>query len=369
LALIDKIQSVVFLFGLLTGVSLAHAAEARAEHPAPTLASDTPLACGPALLAQTDVALSQETDTGQQFDISGLVSMHLARPEAVDAIKVIPVQGTSLGDTWRLADIAFVPEMLSAALSSMQRDYATFTRMRAKISDQPHPASSSRDATGSAKAAGKETVKNLRVAALMPPAAIFFDRNGRSWQEVLLRAGVAMLLPDPVPDKDTKAATSQGSSERRLWSRTRWINRLARAEQAAMNAHQGMWGKAGYHFAANRDARTDHTRSYSDSDHNGLPNLPDARKAIGKFAVVDGKVVSVEQRKWRTYLNFGQNWRHDFTIALGADQIKTLADNGIKPEDFIGQTLRARGVIDNRGGPYVELSTLDWLCRFQARGR
>ena len=45
---------------------------------------------------------------------------------------------------------------------------------------------------------------------------------------------------------------------------------------------------------------------------------------VGRFAVIDGVVKSIEHQEWRSYLNFGKDWRSDFTIALGAEVREAL---------------------------------------------
>jgi hypothetical protein len=78
-------------------------------------------------------------------------------------------------------------------------------------------------------------------------------------------------------------------------------------------------------------------------------------------------LASVEAQQYRSYLNFGLDWRRDFTIALDSKQVAVLAGAGIALEDWIGRSVLVRGMIENRGGPYIAPTDLSSLCIGLAR--
>lgn len=75
----------------------------------------------------------------------------------------------------------------------------------------------------------------------------------------------------------------------------------------------------------------------------------------GFYSVVEGKVLSIGDRKRRLYLNFGQNWSQDFTLSVvkkgkGAFKGSLNLLTGLKEK-----TVRVRGVLEERQGPLIRL--------------
>ncbi|MFH1807023.1 MAG: hypothetical protein ABID63_19250 [Pseudomonadota bacterium] len=211
-------------------------------------------------------------------------------------VRLLPpsgVEGLATGDgtVWRLADIAFPPDIVAQAADQMARDFGRYQMLE--------PVSSAPDF------AGRQT-------------AYLRDGDGQSWQADLLRAGLAMVIPDS--DHDVTA--------------------LIQAEQDAILAGRGLWAQPGYFYQATTMTR----------------------EATGRFAVIDGMVISVEHREWRSYLNFGRNWQRDFTIAIDRDLRDILVARGIDMATWAGKHVRVRGTIEARGGPFIGVSDLSWLC-------
>lgn len=78
----------------------------------------------------------------------------------------------------------------------------------------------------------------------------------------------------------------------------------------------------------------------------------EAPRHIDSFQIVEGTVVSVAALRNRAYINFGSDWRTDFTIALDRRILKALAPGNA---DFlVGRRLRARGWLKSFNGPMIE---------------
>ena len=91
-------------------------------------------------------------------------------------------------------------------------------------------------------------------------------------------------------------------------------------------------------------------------DHETLPKGPaDANVHIGGMGLIEGRVVRVSSNDRYVYLNFGQDWRSDFTVRL---RQKLLKKNGIEPGLFDGRTLRVRGFVQEARGPLIDVSHL-----------
>lgn len=142
--------------------------------------------------------------------------------------------------------------------------------------------------------------------------AELFDQNGQSVQEALIRAGYAMVYSFP----DHRAPA-------KLW--------LA-LEAEARAAKRGIWANA--HYAV----------------------LPAARAAesLGRFRLVEGVVQEVAEIRGTVYLNFGQNWRDDFTVMITKRDLRRFAD--VPLAALAGKKLRVRGWIHEKNGPMITLS-------------
>ena len=81
----------------------------------------------------------------------------------------------------------------------------------------------------------------------------------------------------------------------------------------------------------------------------------DILAGIGRFAVVEGRVLSVRQAGATTYLNFGRNWTQDFAVTISRRIIPAFEAAGIVLKSFENRRIRVRGWVENRGGPRIEV--------------
>ena len=77
---------------------------------------------------------------------------------------------------------------------------------------------------------------------------------------------------------------------------------------------------------------------------------------IGTFQLVEGKVLKAARIKGRVYLNFGNDWKTDFTVTLGPMARRLFKKAGIEPLSLEGKRIRARGWLKKRNGPMIEAS-------------
>lgn len=87
-----------------------------------------------------------------------------------------------------------------------------------------------------------------------------------------------------------------------------------------------------------------------------------AAEKIGSFQIVEGTVHSVSRRKNTLYLNFGNNWREDFTISISSTDMRKFTKSNIDPQRWGGTPIRVRGWLESYNGPYMEI---DHPERFQ----
>jgi endonuclease YncB( thermonuclease family) len=86
-----------------------------------------------------------------------------------------------------------------------------------------------------------------------------------------------------------------------------------------------------------------------------------ADQAIGDFAVIEGVIQKSALVKNQTYLNFGDDWKTDFTVSITPDIRKKLLRVGINTQTLTGRSVRVRGEVRSYNGAFLELSTPDSL--------
>lgn len=133
----------------------------------------------------------------------------------------------------------------------------------------------------------------------------------------------------------------QGEMLARGWARVYSFpdNRAAVAamlalERAAREAGRGIWGHPFYAIRG--------------PDPEALAPL------AGTFQLVEGRVLRADRVKGRVYLNYGPDWRTDFTVAIDARARRLFRGAGVDPLALEGRRLRVRGWIKRFNGPMIE---------------
>jgi endonuclease YncB( thermonuclease family) len=146
------------------------------------------------------------------------------------------------------------------------------------------------------------------------PAFVFSNGSETPVQAELLARGEA-LVSAAVTDRDCAAL-------------------LTSAEEAARQAKKGIWADP----AAIKNAES--------------PG--DILTGIGRFTVVEGKVLSVRQAGATTYLNFGRNWTRDFAVTISRRMLAAFEAAGVALKSLENRRIRVRGWVEARGGPRIE---------------
>lgn len=76
---------------------------------------------------------------------------------------------------------------------------------------------------------------------------------------------------------------------------------------------------------------------------------------LNSYAIVEGKVISAARKQNVIYLNFGQNWRDDFTVSIKSQNIKRFQKGDLNPLDLNGRTVRVRGWLESYNGAHIEI--------------
>jgi endonuclease YncB( thermonuclease family) len=75
----------------------------------------------------------------------------------------------------------------------------------------------------------------------------------------------------------------------------------------------------------------------------------------GRLTLVEGRVLSVRESGGTIYVNFGRRWSEDFTATLLRRNERNFTAAGLDIKTLSGRTVRVRGVVEERGGPWIEL--------------
>jgi len=113
-------------------------------------------------------------------------------------------------------------------------------------------------------------------------------------------------------------------------------------------------GLAAEMYALERDARTA-GRGIWAHPYYAIRQATDIdSQDIGTFQLVEGTVVDVSRVKKWIYINFGEDWRSDFTITVAAKLDPVFRDAGIDLMRLPGRHIRVRGWLDSYNGPTIE---------------
>ena len=79
-----------------------------------------------------------------------------------------------------------------------------------------------------------------------------------------------------------------------------------------------------------------------------------ADDGLHNFQLVEGRVKAAAVVRGRGYLNFGDDWREDFTVSIGPRDRRLFESEGIAIENYEGRLVRVRGWVDSFNGPMIE---------------
>lgn len=75
---------------------------------------------------------------------------------------------------------------------------------------------------------------------------------------------------------------------------------------------------------------------------------------VGEFRLVEGKVLKATKTRDKMYVNFGEDWRQDFSITIPKRAWRSFGES---LEGLEGKKLRVRGTIYKENGPMIAVSS------------
>lgn len=149
-------------------------------------------------------------------------------------------------------------------------------------------------------------------------AHLFVDKDGdRQWvQGELLKSGHARVYGLP--------------------GNYACMHELLAHEHFARSAGTGLWANAAYALRSARATR-------------------DLLRRRNSYEIVVGEVRKVAITKSRTYLNFGADWRSDFTAGIESKVLRANPQWAQDLSQLEGKRVEVRGWIQYRNGPYIDI--------------
>ncbi|MBR0955211.1 thermonuclease family protein [Bradyrhizobium canariense] len=109
-------------------------------------------------------------------------------------------------------------------------------------------------------------------------------------------------------------------------------------------------------MASEAEARRQKKGNWADPSAIKNAESPDDILAgIGRFVVVEGKVLSVRQAGAMTYLNFGRNWTRGFAVTISKRMVPAFESGGIALKSLESRRIRVRGWAEGNAGPRIDV--------------
>jgi len=141
------------------------------------------------------------------------------------------------------------------------------------------------------------------------------ERDDGMWlQGALLNAGLAFVMTSPMNAEQA--------------------SRMYGLESAARKNKAGLWADPRWNILTPEQAET----------------------YTNEYRIVEGKVFSTAMRNNTFYINFGRDWKKDFTVSIGSDKRIAFAKAGMDMQALNGKTIRVRGWIRQYNGPMIEVT-------------
>jgi len=202
--------------------------------------------------------------------------------------------------------------------------------------------------------------RQVRLVGIQAPKLALGRPNFAAWplgeesksalSEMVLNRDVNLHLGTTPQDRHGRVLAHLTRAQDDLWLQGEMLKRgLARVYTFPDNRALG-----GELLSLERQARSD-ARGMWALPFYALRTVDNAQFDIGTFQIVEGRVQYTAKIKKRIYLNFGADWRSDFTIKVSVRDERLFQDAGIDLLALKGQRVRVRGWLKSQNGAMIEL--------------
>lgn len=236
--------------------------------------------------------------------------------------------GAGLAAETPTRETARVVEVIDGDTLVIDRDLGSGHQVRLQGAQAPKPFPDGSEAwivphAEAARVALSDLATGRTVTLLLPPQPINrygqvlaqVERDDGMWlQGEMLRRGLIRVHTQP--NDPSRAAE------------------MLRLEDLARRDNLGLWAEINYAVRTPENVGSD----------------------LGTFQIVEGRIVRTARVKSQVYLNFGEDWRKDFTVNVPLRQFTRMHRDGLDLLALEGKRVRVRGWINERNGPEIELT-------------
>jgi endonuclease YncB( thermonuclease family) len=86
-------------------------------------------------------------------------------------------------------------------------------------------------------------------------------------------------------------------------------------------------------------------------------NPNDIRNRVGSFQIVEGEVVTASVPRGRAFINFGADYRTDFTVTVEPEDMRTFRQARFDVPALAGKRIRVRGWVEFYNGPEITITS------------
>ncbi len=148
-------------------------------------------------------------------------------------------------------------------------------------------------------------------------AHVSVPARGAWLQKDLVEAGLALFTSQP----DNRACAKA----------------LLAAEDTARREGRGLWRRKFFDVVPAHDEKA-------------------LRARVNSFQLIEGTATEVTERGAQSFVNFGRDWRSDFTIRIPASTKKAFGEAGAALKTMKGRRMRVRGWLVLSNGPLIEIT-------------
>lgn len=208
----------------------------------------------------------------------------------------------------------------------------------------------------------KDGTADIRLVGIQAPKLPQGRRNPRAWpmadesrgalRALLENHAITLRLPTTAKDRNGRILAHlirddglwiQQTMLQEGWARVYtfpdnrlFARELYAAEAIARGARRGLWSHADYALRS--------------------PDPAALKADVGTFQIVEGKVVDAAKVRGRAYLNFGEDYRTDFTASIPPEAMAIFSAAKFDVLSLKGRSVRVRGYIRDFNGPSMDLS-------------
>ena len=192
--------------------------------------------------------------------------------------------------------------------------------------------------------------KEVRLAGVISPASSADADAARAALTRVLRTGLLTLAAESPADR-------YGRVIGEVFSDGAWVQaQLLRAGALRMAPDRASASCARQLLAAEDEARIARAGHWRDGAFSS--RTPEQlRGRVGTFQAVEGTVTTATLYKGRAYINFGADYRTDFTVTVAPSDMKLFRAERFDVKALAGKRIRVRGWVELYNGPEIVIAT------------